>query len=196
MLIPTSLKPIRLRRGEGGFSLLEAVVAAGIMAGALAALGQLFAISVANNHSARNGSYATVLAEQKMEQLRGLTWGFDTLGLPNTDSTTDTAAAVENPTGTGLSPSPGGTLTSNIAGYVDYVDRFGNMLGGGETIPPRAVYVRRWSVELLPQSPNNTLVLQVLVTQRANRGSADAGGATLRLPDEARLVSVKTRKAP
>jgi hypothetical protein len=196
MLIPTSLKPIRLRRGEGGFSLLEAVVAAGIMAGALAALGQLFAKSVANNHSARNGSYATVLAEQKMEQLRGLTWGFDTLGLPNTDSTTDTAAAVENPTGTGLSPSPGGTLTSNIAGYVDYVDRFGNMLGGGETIPPRAVYVRRWSVELLPQSPNNTLVLQVLVTQRANRGSADADGATRRLPDEARLVSVKTRKAP
>ena len=28
------------------------------------------------------------------------------------------------------------------------------------------------------------------------RGSADADGATLRLPDEARLVSVKTRKAP
>ena len=196
MLIPTSLKPIRLRHGEAGFSLLETVVATGILAGALAALGQMFAVSVANNHSARSGSYATVLGEQKMEQLRGLTWGFDTLGLPNTDSTTDTAAAVEIPTGTGLSPSPGGTLTSNIAGYVDYVDRFGNMLGGGETIPPRAGYIRRWSVEPLPQSPNNTLVLQVLVTQRANRGSADANRTTQRLPDEARLVSVKTRKAP
>ena len=70
----------RFSSGEGGFSLLETVIATGLMAGALAALGQMFAISVANNMSSRNGSYATVLAAQKMEQLRGLTWGFDTLG--------------------------------------------------------------------------------------------------------------------
>jgi hypothetical protein len=181
---------------HAGFSLVEAVIATGIMAVALAALGQMFAIAVANNTSARSGSYATVLAEQKMEQLRGLTWGFDTLGLPVADSTTDTAAAVEMPTGgTGLSPSPRGTLTSNTAGYVDYVDQFGNILGGGAVMPAGAVYVRRWSIEPLPTSLN-ALVLHVLVTKRPNRGSADADGATRRLPDEARLVSVKTRKAP
>jgi type II secretory pathway pseudopilin PulG len=190
---------IRLSNGEGGFSLLETVVAAGLLAGALAVLGQLFAISVANNNSARSGSYATVLAEQKMEQLRGLAWGFDTLGLPTTDSTSDTAAAVETPTGgTGLSASPGGTLTGNRPGYVDYVDQFGNILGGGETMPAGAVYIRRWSVDPLPTNPN-TLLLQVLVTKHSNRGSADAAGAPMRvprLPDEARLVSVKTRRAP
>ena len=62
-----------------GYSLVEAVVATGLMAGALASLGQMFAISIANNVTARAGTYATVLAEQKMEQLRGLTWGFDIL---------------------------------------------------------------------------------------------------------------------
>jgi type II secretory pathway pseudopilin PulG len=180
----------RFNHGDRGFSLLETVVATGLMAGALAALGQMFAISVANNKAARSSSYATVLAGQKMEQLRGLTWGFDTLGRPIADLTTDTAAALETPAGgTGLSPSPGGTLTSNTAGYVDYLDQFGHILGGGETMPARAVYTRRWSVAPLPANPH-TLVLQVLVTKRSNRAFAGAR------PDDARLVSLRTRKAP
>jgi hypothetical protein len=37
--------------------------------------------------------------------------------------------------------------------------------------------------------------LQVLVTSRSARGDAD-DAPTRRLPDEARLVTVKTRKAP
>ncbi len=186
---------MRHTQSSAGFSLLEALIATGIMAVALAALGQMFAIAVANNTSARSGSYATVLAEQKMEQLRGLTWGFDTLGLTVADSTTNTAAAVETPAGgTGLSTSPRATLTSNVPGYVDYLDQFGSILGGGPVMPASAVYVRRWSVEPLPTSLN-ALVLQVLVTKRATRGAADVDGATRRLPDEARLVSVKARKA-
>jgi type II secretory pathway pseudopilin PulG len=186
----------RFNHGDRGFTLLETVIATGLLAGAIAALVQMFAISVANNISARSGSYATVLAGQKMEQLRGLAWGFDTLGLPAADLTTDTAAPIDTPDGgTGLSPSPGGTLTANAAGYVDYVDKFGHILGGGETMPARAVYTRRWSIEPLPGHPD-TLVLQVLVTKRTNRGSADAAGATPRRPDEARVVSLKTRKAP
>jgi hypothetical protein len=48
-------------------------------------------------------------------------------------------------------------------------------------------------VEPLPTNPNNTLILQVLVTRRQDRGVADAGSVA-RLPDEARLVTVKTRK--
>lgn len=186
----------RFDRGVRGFSLLETVIATGLIAGAITALAQMFAISVANNISARSGSYATVLAGQKMEQLRGLTWGFDTIGLPAADLTTDTTAPIDVPGGgTGLSPSPGGTLTANTAGYVDYVDQFGHILGGGETMPARAVYTRRWSIASLPGHPD-TLVLQVLVTRHANRGSTDAAGAALRRPDEARMVSLKTRKAP
>jgi hypothetical protein len=183
-------------KSAAGFSLIEAVIATGLMAGALASLGQMFAISIANNTTARSGTYATVLAEQKMEQLRGLTWGFDILGLPISDAATNTALPVESATGgTGLLPSPANTLTSNVAGYVDYIDQFGNIIGGGATVPPKTMFIRRWSVEPLPINPNNTLILQVLVTKRQDRGIADTAGSTQRLRDEARLMTVKTRKA-
>lgn len=166
------------------------------MATALVALAQMFVISVANNHGARSGTYTTVLAQEKMEQLRGLTWGFDSIGLPLTDTATDTTQAVESPTGgTGLTPSPAGSLLRNTPGYVDYVDANGNILGGGATIPSRTVYIRRWSIEPLPTDPNTTIILQVLVTTNRSRGAADATGSTQRLRDEARLMSIKTRKA-
>ena len=171
-------------------------IATGIMATALTALGQMFALSVANNMAARAGTYATVLAAQKMEQLRGLTWGYDSLALPLSDTSTNTALPVESPTGgTGLTPSPATTLTSNVGGWVDYIDQFGDIIGGGTTVPGKTVYIRRWSVEPLPANPTNTLVLQVIVTTRRNRGDADQAGSTRRPRDEARLVSVKTRKA-
>jgi hypothetical protein len=176
--------------------LLEALVATALLATALAALGQMFGISIANNTAARTNTFAAILAEQKMEQLRGLTWGFDTLGLPLTDTTSNTALPTETANGgTGLSPSPGNALTANVDGYVDYVDQFGRILGGGAVAPARTVYIRRWSVEPLPTNPNNTIVLQVLVTRVMNRGNADTDGSTMRLKDEARLMSVKTRKA-
>jgi hypothetical protein len=60
---------------------------------------------------------------------------------------------------------------------------------------PGAVYIRRWTVEPLPTNPNNTIVLQVLVTRWRNRGIADIQAGTGRQPDEARIISVKTRKA-
>src|SRR5205809_7490145 len=106
------------------------------MAGALASLGQMFAISIANNVTARAGTYATVLAEQKMEQLRGLTWGFDILGLPISDSSSNTARPVEAaPGGTGLSPSPSNSLTTNVDGYVDYIDQSGTIPGAATPSP-------------------------------------------------------------
>ena len=180
---------------DDGFSLVEAIVAAGLMAGALASLGQMLAISVANNRSARVRSDATVLAQQKMEQLRGLTWSVGVSGLPISDTATDTAAPIEMPTGgTGLSRSPGNTLTSNTNGWVDYVDRSGNVLGGGIATPPGAVYVRRWAVEPLPSSPSDTIAIRVLV-RPIERREGDSRMPAARWPDEARLVSIKTRKA-
>ena len=185
------------RPSEAGFSLLEVTIATGILATALAALGQMFALSVAINMSARANTYATVLAEQKMEQLRGLTWGYDSLALPLSDTSTNTALPVESPNGgTGLTPSPAGALTGNVDGYVDYIDQFGNIIGGGATIPGRTVYIRRWSVEPLPTTASGALVLQVIVTTLLNRRDADQAGSTRRLRDEARLLTVKTRKAP
>jgi type II secretory pathway pseudopilin PulG len=186
----------RFSSSQSGFSLIETIVATGILATSVVALAQMFAISVQNNRNARTGSYATTLAEQKMEQLRGLTYGFDNIGLPLTDSTTDTTQPTETPNGgTGLTPSPAGALLANVNGYVDYIDQFGNVLGGGQAVRPKTVYIRRWSIDPLPTNPNNTLVLQVMVTANTNRGLAEQTGSTQRLANEARIVSIKTRKA-
>jgi len=179
-----------------GFSLLETTIAICIMAGALMTLSQLLNVSATNNRDSRRLTYVTVLAEHKVEQLRGLAWGFDKLGLSVTDTTTDTAAPVDTPTGgTGLSASPPGTLTRNTDGWVDYVDRFGNVLGGGSSPFPKTAFIRRWAIEPLATDPDNTIVIHVLVTTRVDRGSADTAGSTIRWPDEVRLVSPKTRKA-
>ena len=183
-------------KSESGFSLVETIVAAGLLAGAVAVLGQMFAISMADTASARTGTFAAVLAAQKMEQLRGLTWSFDITGLPLTDTSSDVALPIQSATGgPGLSPSPPHSLTSNVAGYVDYIDQFGRVIGGGSTVPAKATYVRRWSVEPLPANPNNTMILQVRVTRSRDRGAADSDRRSSRpLRDEARLMTVKTRK--
>jgi type II secretory pathway pseudopilin PulG len=178
-----------------GFSIIEVLMATALMVTAVASLAQLFALSTQRNTSSKNTTFAAVLAQQKMEQLRSLTWGFDTLGLPTTDTTTDTTKFPETAGGTGLSPSPVNTIQQNVVGYVDYLDAKGQSLGGATAAPPAtAVYIRRWMIEPLPTNPNNTIVIQVLVTRHRNRGTAD-GGSVVRLPDEARLISVKTRKA-
>jgi hypothetical protein len=187
--------------GESGFSIAEVIVATLVLSVGLIAITQLFILSTKTNKSARTSTFTVILAEQKMEQLRALTWGFDTAGLPVNDvvsDTTDTGtvAGCSSPgtgAGTGLSPSPAGTLSQNMDGWVDYLDVNGCDLGGGGTAPKGTTYTRRWSVEPLPTNPSNTLILQVLVTTRRNRGDADAGNVT-RLPEEARLMSVKTRK--
>jgi type II secretory pathway pseudopilin PulG len=132
---------------ERGFSLIETVVAAGIVAGAFAAVAQMFALSIAHNNSARAGSAATVLAGQKMEQLRGLTWGVDLY--------------------------EGGALGSSLVGFADYADQAGNILGAGGNMPPGTVYIRRWLVAAMPSKPD-VLVLQVMVTKPSATSAVDA----------------------
>ena len=190
-----ALEKYKFNKRDAGFSLIETMVATMLLALALTSLAELFAVATKTNAVARNGTVTSIFATQKMEQLRGLAWGFDTLGLPVSDTTTDTSVSPEIATGgTGLAPSPSNTLQANTSGYVDYLDAYGNALGGGSVVPQNTAYIRRWYVQPLPTNPNNTLILHVLVTRRADRGTADAGSVA-RMPEEARLTTVKTRKA-
>jgi prepilin-type N-terminal cleavage/methylation domain-containing protein len=181
-------------RADAGFSLVEVMIATGILAAALVSLAQLFAISTASNHAARNSGTAMIYAEQKIEQLRALSYTLDASGLPITDSTTDTSVYPPAVTGgTGLSPSTDNTLQSNTDGYVDYLDTLGRSLGGGETIPDNTAFIRRWSIEPLPTNPNNVIIMQVLVTRSRDRGTGDLGSVA-RGADEARLMTIRSRK--
>ena len=171
------------------------MVATGLLATAIVTLAQLFALSTQTNVASRNTTYASVLAEQKIEELRALAWGFDTQGLALSDTTTNTTVSPQTPTGgKGLSPSSSASLQENTPGFVDYVDAYGNKLGTGENPPDNTIYIRRWSITPLPTNPNNTLVVQVLVTRNRPRGAANQGSVG-RLPDEARMITVRTRKA-
>lgn len=182
---------------SSGFSLAEVLVSMGILTAVSLGVAQLFAVSTRANLVARGQTSTTAMAEQKIEQLRSLTWGFDAdgQGLPVSDTITNLAVDPPQPTGAGLNPSPIDTLEQNTAGYVDFLDAHGTYVGTGATPPGTAAFVRRWSIRPLPTNPNNTLVLQVLVTPVSNEGSRVGGGPRRRMPGDALLISVKTRKS-
>jgi hypothetical protein len=164
----------------------------------LIALGvaQLFGIAIQRNMAARYQTSTTVLAQQKLEQLRALTLGFDDVsGLPLTDTTTNLTTEPPSSGGAGLNPSPANSLSTNTAGYVDYLDSRGNWLGTGSAAPATALYIRRWNVSPLPTNPNNTLILQVLVTTVNRDRQMPPSGARRRAADEALVATLKTRKA-
>ena len=183
------------RSSDAGFSLIETLIATVLLAGGVLATAQMFILATRSNGAAKQTSYTTVLAQEKMEQLRGLTWGFDQLGLPVQDYTTNTANDPPTDNGVGLTPSPDNVLSSNTAGYVDYIGQNGVSLGGGAQVPTGTLYVRRWSVEPLPTNPNNTLILQVLVFPYSARAEDGTGAVLDRGLQEARVVTVKTRKS-
>lgn len=191
-MLPESRRP--RAEAEAGFSLLEVLVATTILTVALTALAQLVAMSTGANSRAKSITYAVLLAQQRMEQLRSLAWGFDAVGQPLTDLASDITVSPESAAGgAGLSPSPPDALRRNIAGHVDYLDGSGVVLGRGGTPPAGTVYIRRWSVA--PVDAGDTLVLQVLVTRQRSPRIAERAAGGGRLPEEVRLVTVKTRKA-
>jgi prepilin-type N-terminal cleavage/methylation domain-containing protein len=181
-----------------GFSLIEVVVSIALLTVVSLGVAQLFATSTRANLTARGSTSTTALAEQKMEQLRSLTWGFDDQGqgLPVTDTTSNIAVNPMTQNGPGLNPSPSDSLERNVPGYVDYLDAGGNWVGTGTDVPGAAVYIRRWSIQPVPTNPNNTLVLQVLVTPVSNEQARVQSQYTrTRMAGDALITSVKTRKS-
>jgi Tfp pilus assembly protein PilV len=138
-----------------GFSLIEALFATAVLIVGAGSLAQLVALSAQANRGSRNLTLSSVLAGQQLEQLRATPFGE-------------------------LAPSPPGTLVRDTSGYVDFLDATGSPVGRSSD----AEFTRRWSVEPLPASPATTLVFQVIVTTKRDRG-----------PIDARLVGVKTRRA-
>jgi prepilin-type N-terminal cleavage/methylation domain-containing protein len=192
------MAPEKSYSSSRGFSLIEVMIAMGLLTTVSLGVAQVFAMSTRVNLVARGQTSATALAEQKLEQLRGLTWGFDLegLGLPLTDTTTNLAMAPPTSTGFGLNPSPTDSLEQNTAGYVDYLDLNGTWVGTGATPPGNATYIRRWSIQPLPTNPNNTIVLQVMVTPVASEATrVVTADPRKRALTDALLVTVKTRKA-
>jgi hypothetical protein len=134
---------------------------------------------------------AVTAAQEKMEQLASLA-RFDAAGNRTSDLATDLTGNSLAGGGAGLGASPPNALRENVTGHVDYLDEQGQWIGTGAQPPPRAVFVRRWAVRPLPASPEDTLILQVLVSPLAN--PAVAGPTwTGRPPGSALLATARTR---
>jgi hypothetical protein len=118
---------------------LEALLAALLLSTVLAAIAQLIAVAGSTNLAARAQTVATIVAAQKLEQLRSL--------------------AADS------GPASGGSLTANVAGFVDHLDATGAVVGTGEARSAGAVYTRRWSIVAQSWSPGAWLI-QVRVVQR------------------------------
>ena len=116
-----------------GFSLIEVMVASAILGCAVLSVAQLVATATSATADARRISEATLLAWQKIDELRSLAFAFDDAGL-----------AVSDPE---LAPSPAGTLSNDTDGYVDRLD---------------SQYRRRWAITTAAGNPD-LLVLRVRV---------------------------------
>ena len=181
-----------------GFSLVEVLVAMGLLTVVSMGVAQVLALSTRANLIARGATSTTSMAQQKLEELRGLTWGFDLLGqgLPMSDTTTNLSVFPPAHNGSGLNPSPADSLEQNTSGFVDFLDGNGAWVGTGTTPPGSAVYIRRWSIVPLPTNPNNTLVVTVLVTPVASEMARTTSAFTrTRMAGDAMLITVRTRKA-
>jgi type II secretory pathway pseudopilin PulG len=169
---------------DDGFTLVEALVALGLIVTATVALLQLFLQSTTMMSEARQSPVVLAAAQSKIEQLRALPWTFDASGGAISDLDTDTSQDPPAPQGgTGLRLSPAGSLDRNVDGFVDHLDAEGRPLGGGAATPGEATYTRRWTIAAVDAdadlielrtcvrhsaSPNG-LALVCLSTSRARR---------------------------
>lgn len=150
-----------------GFTLLETLIATGLIVTAVAGLAQLFALSVRFTRDAGQFGVALVAAQDKLESLRSLAFGYDEGG------GTMTAPS--------LHISPANALAADTEHHVDWLDDRGIVAGeaGG------AAYVRRWRVTGIAADEPEAIAIDVCVyrvpglnTQPAH---ADACLATIRV---------------
>jgi len=140
----------------------------------------------------RAASLASRLAAQKLEQVRGLAWGYGLDGTPRQDVSTSLAVASGSAGGgTGLAMSPPGSLEADTAGFVDYLDRSGRWLGAGSRPPEGTGFIRRWAIEPDALNPGDSLVVRVRVLQRH---PAPPGGRSPSDRVAAEISLVRTRR--
>ena len=149
-----------------GFTLFETLIATGLLVTALAGVAQLF---VRASQLAKKGSasgMALLAGQNKLEELNGLAFSYDSSGLPEADVR--------------LTPSPSDTLEWDIPPYLDWLDSAGDL----QPDAAGAAFARRWRIARLDDAVPETLVLKVCVFVGGSAGrpaaSADICLSTLR----------------
>jgi len=139
----------------------------GILFVTAAGLIQLFVVGMALVTDGRDETIATLLAVQKVEELR--------------------VASRSSPS---LSSSPANALETNAPGYSDVVDSRGRPAAASST-PQSAVYLRRWAIRPVVSGPVPITCVQVLVTTPRREGSGARGVRSQRDQADALLSFVR-----
>ena len=152
-----------------GFTLVETIVATSILITALAGVAQLLILAAQLTRQAGASGQALIAAQEKLESLRGLSFGYDLAG------NKDTAPP--------LAPSTYSTLFESTPPYVDWIDSSGTTLSE----PVGAALVRRWRIDTWDDVTPEAITIEVCVF-RVSTGGADIGAA------EACLSTIRTRQ--
>lgn len=139
------------RPDERGFSILEALVAAALLAGALTVLLHVITLGAEQALRTELAIVASTLAQGKLEQLRASPFAFDESG-----------GRIDGPD---LAISSADAHLASIPPYVEHLDRFGAP-APADVFP---AYVRRWSVTTHEGDPD-TLLLVVCAEPRSHPG--------------------------
>lgn len=131
-----------------GFTLLETVVATGILVTALAGIAQLFALSVRSTHAAGSDGAALTAAQDKIEWLRSLDFGYGPVGEPVTDPE--------------LTWAGGGSLDEDIPGLVDELDSSGAVVDVARD-EHGAAFTRRWRLTRIDRYLPEAVAIEVCV---------------------------------
>jgi type II secretory pathway pseudopilin PulG len=163
------IKAPNRRRSQAGMSLLETLIAVSVLqiaSGGILAMGMVAMTTTENqgHRAARTSEYA----QDKAEQLLSLAYS-------DTQSDTTTFPTVSTG-GSGLSLGGSSDPNAPAAGYVDYLDSNGNLLGGGA--PPAWFYKRVWQVSA-PAGTSNLKQITVTAVTAAAVGGVQAPGSTV-----------------
>jgi hypothetical protein len=127
-----------------GFTLVETLIATGVLVTAIAGLAQLFALSMRFTRDSGQFGAALVAAQDKLESLRSLTYGYDDAGHPLTDPR--------------LEVSPPASLAESTGAYHDWLDSAGRVAA-----EQGAMLVRRWRISEIAMDDPAAIAIEVCV---------------------------------
>lgn len=196
-----------IRKGERGFSLLETMIATGVLLIGVTGLMALFAVAVIKNtNQGTEATRTTEYAQDKMEELMALQYQDETSdtraiqtissggsGLGCATSATDCTAGTYYPGGTSSTNLTIGTCANAL--YCDYIFEAGQNLTDTTYVATtstangsNAQYMRQWQIYF---DSNNVKTITVIVSALSSNEVAIGGGAKLLLPNTM-LIGQKT----